>query len=229
MRELALFAGAGGGLLGSHLLRWRPVVAVESDPRCRAILFARQRDGALPRFPIWDDVRTFNGAPWRGAVDIVTGGFPCQAHSTASRGRKVAEDLWPDMLRVVREVEPRAVLAENVQRAPVLGAARDLAGLGYACIVFEASAAAVGAAHERPRWWVAADADRQVQHVFAQHGKMASLRAGAIPFLRDRAALDSAGAHGLARRLDVYPRAVGNGQVPHVVQAIGRVMGWSNA
>lgn len=57
MNELALFAGAGGGILGGKLLGWRTVVAVEIEDYCRRVLLARQRDGLLPAFPIWDDVR----------------------------------------------------------------------------------------------------------------------------------------------------------------------------
>ncbi len=69
MRELGLFAGAGGGLLASaHLLGWRTVCAVEIDPYCQRVLAQRQRDGMLDPFPIWDDVRTFDGRPWRNAV-----------------------------------------------------------------------------------------------------------------------------------------------------------------
>lgn len=58
MRELALFAGAGGGILGGKLLGWRTVCAVEIDTYCRSVLLARQRDGMLDPFPIWDDVLT---------------------------------------------------------------------------------------------------------------------------------------------------------------------------
>src|SRR5215831_4334339 len=83
VRELALFAGAGGGILGSFLIGWTTVCAVEIDPFCRGVLLARQRDGMLPRFPIWDDVRTFDGKPWRGHVDVISGGFPCQDISSA--------------------------------------------------------------------------------------------------------------------------------------------------
>lgn len=66
MNELALFAGAGGGILGGLLLGWRTVCAVEIDPFARSVLLARQRDGLLEPFPVWDDVRTFDGEPWRG-------------------------------------------------------------------------------------------------------------------------------------------------------------------
>lgn len=84
MRELALFAGAGGGILGGKLLGWRTVCAVELNPYCRSVLLARQRDGILEPFPIWDEIRTFDGRQWRGWVDVVSGGFPCQAFSTAA-------------------------------------------------------------------------------------------------------------------------------------------------
>ena len=78
MNELALFAGAGGGILGGKLLGWRTVCAVEWNPFAAGVLAARQNEGALSPFPIWDDVRTFDGNPWRGLVDVVSGGFPCQ-------------------------------------------------------------------------------------------------------------------------------------------------------
>lgn len=78
MNELHLFAGAGGGVLAGQLLGDRTVCAVEWEPYAQAILVARQNDGTFPPFPIWDDVRTFDGTPWRGIVDIISGGFPCQ-------------------------------------------------------------------------------------------------------------------------------------------------------
>jgi DNA (cytosine-5)-methyltransferase 1 len=106
MRELALFAGAGGGILGGLLLGWRCVCAVELDPYCRSVLLARQRDGILEPFPVWDDMRTFSGRPWCGHVDIVTGGFPCQDISVAGSGAGIdgtRSGLWMEMARVIRE------------------------------------------------------------------------------------------------------------------------------
>jgi len=78
MNELALFGGAGGGILGGKLLEWNTVGAVEIEEYPRKILLQRQRDGIFTPFPIWDDIKTFNGKPWKGAVDIISGGFPCQ-------------------------------------------------------------------------------------------------------------------------------------------------------
>jgi len=85
LRELALFIGAGGGALGSRLLGFRIVCAVEIDPYCREVVLRRQEEGFLEPFPIWDDVRTFDGTAWRGLVGVVTGGFPCQPFSVAGR------------------------------------------------------------------------------------------------------------------------------------------------
>lgn len=86
LRELALFAGIGGGILGGKLLGWRTVCAVEIEPFCQQVLRARQDEGALERFPIFDDVRAFDGRAWRGRVDVISGGFPCQDISCAGKG-----------------------------------------------------------------------------------------------------------------------------------------------
>jgi len=71
MNELALFAGAGGGILAGHLLGWRTVAAVEIENYPRRVLLQRQADGLLPRFPIWDDICTFDGKPWQGKVHVI--------------------------------------------------------------------------------------------------------------------------------------------------------------
>ena len=92
MNELALFAGAGGGILGGKLLGWRTVCAVEWEPYPASVLCARQNDGILPPFPIWDDIQTFDGKPWRGIAEVVSGGFPCQDISAAGGGQALTEN-----------------------------------------------------------------------------------------------------------------------------------------
>jgi DNA (cytosine-5)-methyltransferase 1 len=168
MRELALFAGAGGGLLGSHLLGWRTRCAVEIDAYARSVLFARQLDGALERFPLWDDVRTFDGRPWRGTIDVVSGGFPCQDVSAAGRGAGLAgsrSGLWYEMQRIIGEVRPRFVFAENSPNLRTRGlgtVVKGLAGLGYDARWCVLGARHVGAPHKRDRMWVlAADTERE--------------------------------------------------------------------
>ena len=146
LRELALFAGAGGGILGGHLLGWRTICAVERDAYAAQVLVQRQNDGALPAFPIWSDVCSFDGRPWRGLVDVVSGGFPCQDISAAGNGAGIDGErsgLWREMARIVGEVRPRFVFVENspllVRRglAVVLG---DLTELGY-CLLYTSDAA----------------------------------------------------------------------------------------
>lgn len=162
MHELALFSGAGGGILGGKLLGWRTVCAVEKDAYCAETLLRRQEDGSLAPFPIWDDLETFDGRPWRGAVDIVSGGFPCQDISIAGRGAGIygkRSGLWGQMARIIGEVRPRYAWVENtppiIQRglAVVLG---DLADMGYAAKWCPVSAENVGASHKRDRIWILA-------------------------------------------------------------------------
>ena len=116
LRVLELFAGAGGGILAGELLRHRTVCAVEYNAYARSVLLARQNDRTLAPFPIWDDVRTFDGKPWRGIVDLVSGGFPCQDISAAGRGAGIEGErsgLWGEMARIICEVRPRFVIVEN--------------------------------------------------------------------------------------------------------------------
>ena len=159
MREMHLFAGAGGGILGGMLLGHTPVCAVEIDDHCREVLNARQRDGWLPYFPIYKDVRDFYGKPWRGRVDVVAGGFPCPPWSVAGsqKGTDDPRHLWPEMARIIKEVQPAYVFAENVQLAAFEEPWRDLRRLGYRVPpAIQVSASDAGAPHRRKRWWLLA-------------------------------------------------------------------------
>lgn len=166
MRELHLFAGAGGGILGGMLLGHTCIGAVEIDPYCRKVLQARQRDGLLDPFPIHDDVRTFDARPLRGQVDVLCGGLPCQPFSQAGKRRGTADPrhLWPEMARIVAECRPRFVFAENVALEAFREPWRDLRGMGYRVPpALQVSAADLGAPHLRKRWWLlAADADGEL-------------------------------------------------------------------
>lgn len=167
MNELALFAGAGGGILGTHLLGWRPVAAVEIEAYRREILLRRQRDGLLPLFPVWDDAQTFDGKLLRGHVDVITAGFPCQPFSLA--GKRLAEDDprngWPHTIRIIREVGPVYALLENVPGllahpyfGTVLG---ELAESGFDAVWDCFPASAVGAPHRRDRLFILAYANKR--------------------------------------------------------------------
>lgn len=160
LRELALFAGAGGGILGGKLLGWRTVCAVEWDAYARDVLVARQNDGCLEAFPIWDDVQTFDGRPWRGRVDVVSGGFPCQDISAAGKGAGIEGErsgMWKHMARIISEVLPHFVFVEN---SPLLvgrglgTVLADLAAMGYDAQWGVVGAHHATAPHKRDRIWV---------------------------------------------------------------------------
>jgi DNA (cytosine-5)-methyltransferase 1 len=226
MNELALFAGAGGGILGGHLLGWRTVCAVERDAYCARRLMQRQNEGHLPPFPVWDDVRTFDGRAWRGLVDVVSGGFPCQAYSSASRGRTVADDLWPEMRRIVADAAPRFVFAENVVRKAIDHAAEDLEAMGYRTRCIALAASDMGADHIRKRYWLLAYTDDDSELLLPVDAEVAELprvHAGFWTAEPDDPRMDD----GVANRVDRLA-ATGNGQVPVVAAAAWQMLTRSN-
>ena len=170
MNELALFAGAGGGILGGKLLGWRTVCAVEWEAYAASVLCARQNDGALPAFPIWDDVRTFDGRPWRGIVDVVSGGFPCQDISAAGKGAGIEGErsgMWTEMARIIGEVRPRFAFVENSPMLTTRGGTRviaDLTQMGYDTRWTVMGAADIGAPHQRDRMWIVARQRELLSH-----------------------------------------------------------------
>ena len=222
MNELALFAGAGGGILAGHLLGWRTVCAVEYNTYCARRLMQRQNEGHLPPFPVWDDVRTFCGRDWRGVVDVVSGGFPCQAYSSASRGRKAADDLWPEMRRIVADVAPWYVFAENVSTAAIDAACDDLETMGYKTRAITLGAEDVGADHARSRSWLLAHADDKGELLRGLNAEMAlreSISHRVWEAKPDFPRMDD----GMAHRMERY-RATGNGQVPLVAATAWRIL-----
>lgn len=167
LRTMHLFAGAGGGILADVLLGHQPVCAVEINEYCQQVLSARQKDGFIPWFPIFDDVTKFDGRPWRGLVDVVAGGFPCQDISVAGKGAGIdgkQSGLWSEMARIIGEVRPRFAFVENSPALVNRGLGRvlrDLATLGYDCRWTLLGAADVGAPHKRDRFWLVADSECQ--------------------------------------------------------------------
>lgn len=217
INELAIFAGAGGGLLASSILGWETVCAVELDWHKRCVLTQRQNDGLLPIFPIWDDIRTFDGRTWRGGIDVVSGGFPCQPFSTAASGQNNADDLWPEMFRVVANVAPRYVFAENVSAKAIDQAADDLESLGYQTKAISLSAKDLGADHVRDRCWLLAYTDNKSELLRGFNAEMAQLQSMAQGVWSSDTGISGI-SYGMAYRMDRL-KATGNGQVPIVAVA----------
>jgi DNA (cytosine-5)-methyltransferase 1 len=242
LNELALFAGAGGGILGGKLLGWTTVCAVEYNAYARSVLLARQNDGTLAPFPIWDDVRTFDGKPWRGIVDVVSGGFPCQDISVAGKGAGIAGErsgLWTEMARIVREVRPRYTFIENSPMLVSRGLDRvlcDLAALGFDAKWGVIGAGDVGAPHLRKRIWIVGfnpnqsnasgeqptsrshkDSEQRTAKENQQKGNGWKSELGAVDVAQRFSSYADALRilHGMAHRSDRLA-ALGNGQVPRV-------------
>lgn len=158
LNGLGLCAGIGGAELA--LSEWvRFVCLVEWEDYPQEVLRIRH-----PGVPIWDDLRKFDGKPWRGLVDFVAAGFPCQDISLAGSRKGLEGErsaLFFDVVRVVKEIRPGFVFLENVPgiRAYLETVEWEMADAGYECRWDVVSAAEVGAWHLRKRWFLlAADA-----------------------------------------------------------------------
>jgi len=156
MKHLDLFSGIGGFALAASWAGFETIQFVEIDPFCQKVL-----NKNFPGVPIHADVTTFDARPFRGTVDLFTAGFPCQPHSVAGKkkGRDDDRNLWPTIIRLVRDCQPVACLFENVPGLAntmldeVLG---DLDRAGYETEVYCVAAEDVGASHKRERLWIVA-------------------------------------------------------------------------
>ena len=145
------------------LKQWvRPVAYCEIDPYCQGVLFSRMASNDLCMAPVWGNVSTLEGEQFRGTVDIIYGGFPCQDISIAGLGKGLAgkrSGLFFEIKRLVYEILPSYVFLENVPAITFRGGARvvsEIASLGYDCRWLVISAASVGALHKRERFYLLA-------------------------------------------------------------------------
>lgn len=160
MRHASLFSGIGGFDLAAQWMEWENVFHVERDPFCQKVLSHH-----FPKSDSYEDIKTFDGTAYAGRVDILSGGFPCQPFSAAGKRAGTSDDryLWPEMFRVIREIGPRYVVAENVRGllswndGLVLDTVcADLEGEGYQVLPVVLPAASVNAPHRRDRIWIVA-------------------------------------------------------------------------
>jgi DNA (cytosine-5)-methyltransferase 1 len=152
MKHLDLFSGIGGFALAARWMGWETVQFVEIDEFCQKVLKKN-----FPNVPIFGDITQFDGTKYKGTIDILTGGFPCQTFSIAGKG-EADLTLWKEMFRIIGEVEPPFVLAENV---PGIISAKsgmafkivcaDLEDKGYQIQVLNIPACAVNAPYYK--WW----------------------------------------------------------------------------
>jgi DNA (cytosine-5)-methyltransferase 1 len=165
-RMLDLFAGIGGFSLAGEAMGWETAAFVEWDNYCKKVLKKNYSNT-----PIYGDIRKFKYEKEKqkiGPIDIICGGFPCQPFSTAGKRKGTKDDryLWPQMLRVIREVKPAWVVGENVPGIINMDGGKvlekiylDLESEGYSVQPFVIPALAVGAWHRRNRIWIIAHND----------------------------------------------------------------------
>lgn len=163
INTLAIGAGGCGLEMGLHLsgVPARPVCYVEREAFAAANLVQKIETGRLAPAPIWDDARTFDGRPWRGVVDLIASGYPCQPFSAAGKGLGEADPrhLWPTLRRIIGEVEPGVCFFENSPRHVKHGLDkvwRDLRELGFWVEAGLFSAQEAGADHIRERLFILA-------------------------------------------------------------------------
>lgn len=186
MNGLALFAGVGGLELAVSLAvpSFRCLGYVELDSFCASVLVARMEGSTLDQAPIFDDVREFDGEPYRGRVDLVLGGFPCQDVSAANHAGEGLDGarsrLWDEFSRIaLREIRPRFVFVENVPNIVIRRPGLDRILADFAECGFDAewdvfSADRIGAPMLRRRFFLLArrisDPDREILRVEPERG-----------------------------------------------------------
>jgi DNA (cytosine-5)-methyltransferase 1 len=163
MNHLGLFEGIGGFSLAARWAGWHTVAWCEINPFCQTVLKYHFTNATAH-----EDIKQTDFSVYRGQIDIITGGFPCQPYSTAGKrlGKEDERHLWPEMLRAIRQVQPRWVVGENVpglinwSGGLVFNEVQaDLEAEGYEVRAFVLPACAVNAPHRRDRIWFVAYAD----------------------------------------------------------------------
>lgn len=160
MKCLHLFNGIGGFALAAHWMGWENVAHCEIDDFCNKVM-----NYHFPNSVQHGDIRTTDFSIYRGRIDVLTGGFPCQPWSVAGDqlGDQDERHLFPENLRAIREIKPRWAVSENVRGITTkkFGSAyyeiqTSLEAEGYDVLPLLIPASAVGAEHERYRLWIIA-------------------------------------------------------------------------
>lgn len=238
MRELSLFSGAGGGLLGTHcLLGWRTVGYVEINEYCQQVIKQRIADGYLDEAPIFGDIRSFIDQGYAGAytgmVDVITAGFPCQGFSPAGRqlGEFSDKNKWPETIKTIDIIRPKFLLLENSSRIlsfqyyeKIL---TDLQKCGYRFAYQICLPGWIGnAPHIGKRWWfVVSPMCERLERIYEETGRI-PMQSIEINFPRNiRKTTPRVFRRGdeLADRVE-RTIALGNGQVPSVAATAWRLL-----
>lgn len=251
MNELSLFSGAGGGLLASkYLLDWNTIGYVEYEKYPQQIIKQRISDGVLDAAPIFGDIRAFikegYAEAYKGMVDVITAGFPCQPFSTSGKERAQddSRNMWPETIKCIRIVRPKYALLENVanllSHKYIRRIFADVAESGYDARWRLLSASEVGASHFRNRLWILlSDTDnntrgptdgikykRPPESIGSSKNGLEAGNDLAFTYSQEFGQIESRMdrmSNGLAYRLDRY-KATGNGQFPYSMATAWKIL-----
>lgn len=163
MRHGSLFSGIGGFDIAAEWMGWENVFHCEWNEFGQSIL-----KYYWPKAKSYGDIKQTDFTIYRGQIDVLSGGFPCQPYSLAGKrlGKEDDRHLWPEMLRAIREIQPRWVVGENVRGLISWNGGMvfdevqsELEAIGYEVLPFLLPACAKDAPHKRDRIWFVAYAD----------------------------------------------------------------------
>jgi DNA (cytosine-5)-methyltransferase 1 len=231
MKHLDLFSGIGGFALAAKWA-WRKeheiLSFVENNKYCQELLAKN-----FPGVSIHSDIKTFRGTQYRGTVDLITGGFPCQPYSVAGKQRGAEDDraLWPEMFRIIQESKPAWIIGENVPQLANMELDQvlfDLEGEDYETQTFNIPACAVDARHKRERLWIIAHAEisndgecesEKIKRQIQKFGKNNIRVRGYWPVEPDVGRV----ANGIPKRMDRV-KSLGNAIVPQVAYVFMQIV-----
>ena len=244
MRELSLFSGAGGGLLGTKILGWRTIGYVEIEDYCQRVIKQRIEDGIFDNAPIFSDIRTFNSEgyaeQYKGVVDVISAGFPCQPHSICGklRGGEDERNMWPETISTIRIIRPQYVWLENVTGLLTSGyfgtILESLSQSGYVGRYISLGSSFVGSLCEGQRLWVLAikadcamlegmDISKSFLSYQKESFRRKYTRAVCAMLSQDDYTRIKRDTNAVARGMERL-KAIGNGQDPFLVAAAWRIL-----
>ena len=233
LKVLDLFSGIGGFSLGLERAGMKTIAFCEIEEYPRRVLTKH-----WPDVPIYHDIRNLNGKKFKNKVDVVCGGFPCQPYSRSGKqqGEKDNRDLWPEMLRIIKECKPRWIIGENSSNLLNMAFDKiktDLENIGYEvgeplCI----PAGAINADHRRERVWICAHSNkiglqRGSKKALSRFTRLQIEPTRIFPSKRSRSCISKPrnlrSYNGVSKGMDRI-KGLGNAVIPQIPEAIGRVI-----
>jgi len=244
--ELSFFTGGGGGVYASKILGHKVIGYVEIGEFQRKVIRARIEDGIFDNAPIFSDIRKFisegYAERYRGMVDVISGGFPCQDISSAGSGKGLNSErsgLWREYANAIRIIRPRNVFVENSPLLSIRGlrtVLSDLAEAGYDARWGVLGSEDLGLPSSRKRLWIFAGLLRQRLEMWwersnpekiVRRSEVRSCKTSSDVVRKFLSGFNAGGIHGTTHGMADFKHrviTVGNGQVPELAARAYRIL-----